>query len=271
MLDELKRSLTELGLASKEAEVYLSMLELGPASVQDISKKAGINRSTTYVMIEGLKRFGLISTFEKGKKVLFSAENPERLRSIISEQMQKLKVKDDSLVATLPQLMAIFASWKDKPRVRYYEGEVAMREIREDVASLTEKHKEVLEIYAVDENFMETVKMTQDHRRNVHFKVKSRALACIKPGFSQPYFSASNFELRTLDYNKFKFSGSLTIAEDRVYLFSMKTTGIGIILESADLTAFMRALFEICWTQGQAWSPPDDWGPDKYLPSPDKK
>ena len=63
MIDELKNGLKELGFSEKESEVYLAMLELGPAAVQDIAKKAGVNRSTTYVMIESLKRRGLISTY----------------------------------------------------------------------------------------------------------------------------------------------------------------------------------------------------------------
>lgn len=265
MLDELRKSLTELGLSAKEAEVYISMLELGPASVQDIAKKAGVNRSTTYVMIEGLKRFGLISTFEKGKKVMFSAENPERLRAVITEQMNKLKDKDDQLSEALPQLQAIFTSWKDKPRVRYFEGEAAIHEIRDDLANMSER-EEVLELFSVDEHFLELVKLTHEHRKNTVFKARSRALACIKPGFVQPFFQAGNLELRTLDYNKFPLTGSFTISKNRVLMYSMRTTGIGIIIESAELADFIRVIFEICWTQGQPWTPPEDWGPEKYLP-----
>jgi amidophosphoribosyltransferase len=55
------KNLKNLGLSDNEAKVYLSMLELGPSSVLEISAKAGVNRPTTYVQIETLKKMGLVS------------------------------------------------------------------------------------------------------------------------------------------------------------------------------------------------------------------
>jgi len=57
MLTQLKH----IGLSNNEAKVYLAMLELGPSPVLDIAAKAAINRPTTYVQIELLKKKGLVS------------------------------------------------------------------------------------------------------------------------------------------------------------------------------------------------------------------
>ena len=56
-----KEKLQKLGLSDKEASVYLAMLELGPSVVSDIAKKANINRSTVYVVLEFLKKRGIPS------------------------------------------------------------------------------------------------------------------------------------------------------------------------------------------------------------------
>ncbi len=267
MLDDLKAALGDLGLSPKEADVYISMLELGPASVQDVSKRAGVNRSTTYVMIEGLKRLGLVSTFEKGKKILFVPESPERLKNVINLQIQKLRDKDDKLADALPQLLAIFASWKDKPRVRYFEGEAAIHDILNEVAAMSER-EEILEIYSVDEHLMEIVKLTKERRAKTEYKATARGIACIKPGFHQPYFiQKPNHELRTLDYKMYPFTGDMSISKGRIIMYSLKTTAVGIIIESADLADFMRSIFNICWTLAKPWTPPADWSPEKHLPS----
>ena len=71
--------LKNLGLSDNEAKVYTAMLELGPATVLEISAKAGVNRPTTYVQVESLKKMGLVSTQTKGKKQLFIAQSPEQL------------------------------------------------------------------------------------------------------------------------------------------------------------------------------------------------
>ena len=56
-----KEKLQELGLSEKEARVYLALFELGPSVVSGLAKKAGINRSTTYVILETLAKRGLVS------------------------------------------------------------------------------------------------------------------------------------------------------------------------------------------------------------------
>jgi len=82
----LLRELEKLGLSDKEAAVYLASLELGPSPVQVISRKAEVNRATTYVMIEVLLQKGLMSTFDKGKKTMYTAEKPERLHRIVHHE-----------------------------------------------------------------------------------------------------------------------------------------------------------------------------------------
>ncbi|MDZ4385041.1 MAG: helix-turn-helix domain-containing protein, partial [Candidatus Moranbacteria bacterium] len=75
----LEKDLQEIGLNEKEARVYLSALELGQSTVQDIAKKALVNRATTYFVIESLMKSGLMSSFQKGKKQYFVAADPDRL------------------------------------------------------------------------------------------------------------------------------------------------------------------------------------------------
>ena len=43
----LDKELQKIGLSEKEAKVYLAALELGQASVQNIARKAEVNRATT--------------------------------------------------------------------------------------------------------------------------------------------------------------------------------------------------------------------------------
>ncbi len=260
MIDELKNGLKELSFSDKESDVYLAMLELGPAAVQDIAKKAGVNRSTTYVMIESLKRRGLISTYEKGKKLFFVAESPNNLKLLLQDEMADLKAKQARLDAALPRLEAIYNVRDDRPSVRFFEGEQALMQLRREIV---ESKKPVWEFYSVDEAVTQIANIGHEERVRGSVHVKGRALFTAKPGFDVPYFDKEGFEIRTLPYDQFAFSGDLALVGDRVYMFSMKSIGLTIVIENEEVADIVRTLYEAAWSCSQVWVPPEDWGAKK--------
>src|SRR3989344_1124702 len=127
---DMLQQLTSLGLSDNEAKVYMAMLELGPATVLEISARAGVNRPTTYVQIESLKKMGLVSTQIKGKKQLFIAESPEQLEFIIENQKKEIEHKKEELSKLLPELTSLFNVAGDKPQVRFFEGKEGILKIQ---------------------------------------------------------------------------------------------------------------------------------------------
>ena len=57
-------SLTKFGLSAKEAAVYKAIFELGRSTATSIAERAGINRSTAYVVLESLLKQGLLKVSE---------------------------------------------------------------------------------------------------------------------------------------------------------------------------------------------------------------
>lgn len=265
MMDDVKQALAGLGLAPKESDTYIAMLELGPASVQDIAKKAGINRTTTYVMLEGLKKHALVSTFERGKKTLFAAENPQQLIEILTKQMDTIQAKRSSLEQSLPRLLAIFNTVGDKPKVRFLEGEAPLREI---IQQLGRTETEVWEMFAVDEFFVDAIKKFQTHeyRANPPRKLKSRALITVKPGFTLPYFNPKFTEIRALEWGTHIFTGDIAMHDDQAYIFVYKGRFAAIAIQSKEIVEILRALFEMAWSCALPWTPPADWETAHRLP-----
>ncbi len=109
MITQLKAA----GLSDNEAKVYLAMLELGPAPVQEIAAKAGVNRPTAYVQIEALKKKHLASTQARGKKTFFIAETPENLESLLNKEGVELEARRAELLKAMPELAAP-EGWKDE-------------------------------------------------------------------------------------------------------------------------------------------------------------
>jgi sugar-specific transcriptional regulator TrmB len=241
------------------------MLELGPASVQDIAKKAGINRTTTYVMLEGLKKHGLVSTFERGKKTMFAAENPQALVEILTRQSNEIAAKKNKLEESLPRLLAIFNTVDDKPRVRFLEGEEPLREIMQKISRV---QTEIWEMYAVDEYLLDAIKKFQTNEARADLaprRLKTRALITVKPGMMLPYFDTRNTEIRALDWSVHQFTGDIAIHDDQAYIFVYKGKFSAIAIQSKEIVAILRALYEMAWSCAIAWEPPANWKQEHQL------
>lgn len=109
-------------LGMKDGTVYLAALELGIAPVAELAKKAGIPRSTCYLVLDDLNKRGLISQTSRGKKTLIVAESPEKLLVYLQQQIKKFSDRKKTLQTTLPQLQALYNQHSHKPTVRFYEA-----------------------------------------------------------------------------------------------------------------------------------------------------
>jgi predicted DNA-binding transcriptional regulator len=118
LTDQLKK----IGFSDGEARIYIAALELGETSVARIAKKAAVERTTAYGFLEALKKRGLISVSHHGKKTLYSAESPKKLRSEIEE-------KERFIDALLPELLSIANVLDKKPKVRFFDSREGIYDI----------------------------------------------------------------------------------------------------------------------------------------------
>jgi HTH-type transcriptional regulator, sugar sensing transcriptional regulator len=121
--ENLARALLKLNISEKEIATYLVLLENGTLTIQDIARKTGINRVTTYAAIDELKAKGLVAESRKGKRKLFVAENPESLKNLLKEkeeQIEKEKISLENII--LPALKAININQQNKPQIKFFEG-----------------------------------------------------------------------------------------------------------------------------------------------------
>ena len=127
------QELKKLGLSDKEAKIYYTSLSRGPETAPNLAKLAYVVRPTTYVIIEGLIKKGLMSSFEKGKKTFYVAESPEHLLSIIRLQKKEFEERERE-----------FRYWLNEKR-RYSDqlkgklGTKSIEEINQEKIELTRK------------------------------------------------------------------------------------------------------------------------------------
>ena len=82
-------TIERLGLTEKESKLYLTSLRIGPASMQVLARKAGIDRGTAYHVAQTLTGKGLFEVVENGKRPQFRATNPQDLYKYVEERKKE--------------------------------------------------------------------------------------------------------------------------------------------------------------------------------------
>lgn len=250
-MDELKKKLIDFGMSDKEASVYLAMLELGPASALDIAKKADVNRATTYILIESLKRRGLMNSVEREKKTLFAAESPEHLLSIVGEKLVEAEKQQTGLHDVMPEFMALFNAVEEKPRVRFFESYEGIRACREALLQTRDAQELIRVFIHYNEDMVRLAKFEEEQRLGLNRRAsKFRLLYSMEPGLDLPAFG-KNIEIRRAPHDMPLFHGELNIADRFILAASATPRPIVVIIESKQVAELFRSLFDLAWRSGE--------------------
>ncbi len=244
MNKEVRKILESIGLTKEEADVYLAGLELGETSVQNLAKKAGVKRPTTYKILDKLIENGIFYQTLKGKKRYFNAENPEKLKS-------SLKQKELELSKIMPELKSIYNLSDTKPKVKFYEGVAGAISVFDDTLASTKEGGEIL-TYTGIKNLFEVFPKgyTEDYfAKRVVKNIKARVIA-IESEESREWQKNAEKQLREIilvPEENFNFFGDTEIYANKVALISYKENFMAVVIESETIANMQRFVFNIAW------------------------
>jgi sugar-specific transcriptional regulator TrmB len=236
-----KKILRSLGLTESETTVYLLSLELGPVPVQEIARKAGVSRMTTYTAIESLASRGLMSSLQKGKKMLYTAENPERLLSFVQNKIGEVESTKREIEASLNELR--LKQRGEKPAVKLLEGVEGLRTYLEDVVAT--KPNNTCELFNAD--VVSEVFNPEELRplRSALSKLKVHGRALHAGQLRIP--SRVEVESHMITQNHKKFGGDIFIYGNKVAFSTLHGKIITVIIESQEIADTVQALFDLAW------------------------
>lgn len=240
MAIDFMKLLTELGLTPTETRVYLASLKLGPTSVQEIAKAAKLSRTASYDVIASLQERGLMSTFERGKKTFFTAEEPERAVAYFKSRVQGLVEHIETFSRSLHEMKLLAGG--DRPTVRFFEGREALYALFSDLVST--HPSELLDMADIDvayegldQNVLldarkvlddTRVKIKMLHRGEVRNPRKGAEYCRLLPEFGE-------------------FAGEIWIYDNRVAFVEFVGKMVTVIIESDTFANMARVLFNAAW------------------------
>lgn len=244
--------LKKLGLSDREAAVYLASLALGPSVVVQISRKSGVARPTTYLMLDNLIKRGLVSIYVRADKQYYVAENPEHLRELLKMEQDRLKEYDRNLDDLIPKLQAFMWTEDPRPVVRYYDGKEGLRVMRSDMVRVSHP-KDVWYQFAPLDHLQEVFgekDSTYERQRLARLIVSKTIFTTRSKALREKILAEANtryVKRRFVSPEKFKSGTGITVLRDRVALGTMEGKVGGFIVESSSVANAMREIFELAW------------------------
>ena len=249
MQEPLLLKLQEFGLSEKEARVYLSSLELGEATADQIAKHSGVNRSTTYVQIQELMQMGLMSTHDKGKKTFFSAESPDNLQRLFERKKQEIDLQAKALEAFVPDLMRIHDSAGERPTVRFFEGKEGLTTMRNEVLKL----KSTTVYMAMSLDYLWSIYDWDELMEFTNTRAKRKITTVVLYNKSgEDIVQVGKQRIKRISSVDFPFEADVYIFDNKVAIASTKGKISGVIIESTAITNTMLSLFELAYQAAEA-------------------
>ncbi|OGD46179.1 hypothetical protein A3K70_01840 [Candidatus Bathyarchaeota archaeon RBG_16_48_13] len=183
--DKTKKALQSLGLTDYEARAYLSLVEFGLLTANEVSGNSNVPYSKSHTVLSGLEAKGWI-TVEPGRPGRYKARPPtDALEASRSQLLGRMKIQEDQVISELTPLYE-GRSDREKPDIWIIRGEMnilrKLREItnkaqREIMISLPAVSKELVQLLGVSLMRLQgsSIKVTVMSTRDMEEDVKSMA------------------------------------------------------------------------------------------------
>lgn len=236
---QIKKVLEQYGLKEMHATIYLACLELGSASIQKVSQKSGVARSTCEAVLQSLHEKGFVTTFKKKNIKYFSPEDPKKLISLAKEKVSLLE-------NALPQFGALYYKGDTFPVSRLYEGEDGIRLVLQEIL---DEAKELLSFGSIDDIY-ESVgdyfpSFTKERiKRSIPLKVILRDTPLARE--RQRLGEQQLREVRLMPENN-HLSSVTFIWNNKIAMCSFKDKIIALVIQSEELASIQKTMFNLIW------------------------
>lgn len=239
------------GLDESEAKVYLALLTLGSGTIHSVAKESGLNRTSSYAIIERLKIKGLVSKIKKVGKTHLSPAKPQVFLQIQKDNYVSLEKHIDDL-------NYLFTIARKSPGVRFYEGEEGLKTVLE---MIIEEAGEIV-IYGDGDAFKHSIPGWSEYYsvKRVTHNIKSRL---ILKGTSDAIETAKKLRRNTSVKNKlskirvlpegYNIVGGFDVYNEKVIFYSFGGNNTAVVVESAIISAMMLSIFNMLWNVAEQY------------------
>lgn len=241
MTDRINDALKSIGLNKNEVKIFLDLIKRDASSALDISKRTEIHRSNVYDSLRILIEKGFISEIVEGKKRVFKALDPVRIREYVVQKEREIDL-------IIPELQRISARKVNRGNVSVSQGVFAIRAI---LMGLLEEGNSIC-IYGIPEGLRERIGggfLDDFHNKRVEKGVYIRNIY-MKDAFNEDVIALSKkkyIEVRRCGKNEEKSNVFTIVCGKKVFIVVFGDVISIIEIDSSDIAESYKRYFEILW------------------------
>ena len=244
-IESIKETLIKSGFSVNESVILLALFQLGKGTVSQITRKAGLNRTTGYDILDSLVSKGLASVSGKEPKQEYLAESPDKIIIFLENQAKEAQKRVSDIKIALPELKSIH-NMRGRPKVRFYEGTEGLKDVYEDTLNSQEEIRAYANVNEMQQALVGYFPKYYERRAG-----KGICIRAIIPDSAIGKHRATkdkeeNRESLLVSVDKYNFSPEINIYDNKVMIASWKEK-LGIIIESAEIADAMKKIYELAW------------------------
>lgn len=235
--------LKQLGLSDKQSRVYLGLLQLGPSSVRELAEYVGINRGTVYDSLDWLREQELVEFYNKEKKKHFVANDPDKIKSIVSRKEQELDRLSKQVDDLIPELRALVDQGA-RPVAKYFHKEEISKILQDVLDTCNKQAQKEYRIYSAEglrEYLYQDFSSFSEKRIDQGIKVKAIAIG-------------EGGKLRGLDERRWLQKKTETPTYIIIYpgktayiSLNNKNEPVGVVINNEGIYQTQRFIFDQLW------------------------
>ena len=253
----LEGKLAEIGLSKGEAKIYVGLLALGHQPVSVISKRVGLNRTTTYSILKNLAKKGFVAFFNKSGITYFVANDPNCLISYIDSKCRTYDYFRNELLILVPKYRELMNEYSfSKPVVTYHEGLEGVKHVMYDALTAKGSSFAFLCLHKWFESGLKNFLIEYKDFRIATKKIPLFAIVPDTPevrAFFKEDHDRNNNTLTKIKYLKDPeyhqlFENEMTIYDDKVAIIYLeKGQEFGVIIQSKEIANMQKSIFQLAW------------------------
>lgn len=239
---EVLRGLQAFGLDEKEVSVYLAGLEIGSASVLELSRRTKLPRTTLYPVLERLTREGIFRVGKEKKTTVYVAETPEALD-------QKMKEREQMFTRSIPALQLLSHTASDGPGVTFYEGSEGFKRLWKQIyASGVKEYRLITSGVGLRDYVHETYLTSRVIGERLKRGIRSRQLIPMSRE-AKKIVEKDAAQLRASRFlpESTKLPSTVIIFGEQVAFITTRRENTMIIVASGDVALTYNTLFDLLW------------------------
>lgn len=249
----MQQELIKLGFSEHEAIVYLAVLTLGQATVGQIAKKAGINRTSGYDIVRRLWEWGMVHEVAGTKKQTFATEAPSRLAVYLEQRSKVAEHHAKQAHMLLPALQFLRPHATFRPQVQLFEGSEGIKKLYD--TSLEGKGPIRAFLSAESLEGFDPKYVYEYFRKRAAKKIFIRAIMA-DDSVARKYQKQDKAllrETRIVPHEKMDVRPETYIYDDHIAFFSLREK-VGVCITSPDMAKALRKLFDLSWERAGEYS-----------------